>query len=56
MEEAISEATRFESWEFLDDEDKQELSECMEDYDDVIQADFNRRMSETIWGCKNDAL
>ena len=56
MEEAISEATRFESWEFLDDEDKRELSECMEDYDDVIQADFNRRMAGTIWGCRNDAL
>ncbi len=48
MEEAINEATKLESWEFLDDEDKQELSECMEDYDDVFHTDFNRRVSETI--------
>lgn len=56
MEEAISNAARFETWDDLEEEDKRELRECMEDYDDVIQADFNRRMAGTIWGCKNDAL
>lgn len=54
VEEAIDEATRFDSWDDLNEEDMIEMDELLEDYDEVLQTDFNRRMAGTIWGAFTD--
>lgn len=50
-EQAVVEANAMESWEDLERDDLEEMMELMEDYEEVVQADYNSRMGNTVWGC-----
>jgi len=55
-EEAIDKAARYESWNDLEGDDKEDMAELLEDYDEVVQADYDCRMAGTVWGYCNDIV